>query len=65
MDLIVARSHDLLESMGPLAFGFYTSGELCLEDLGVNEPAPAGDHHSGRGERRRRRGTCTSRSVRI
>src|SRR4051812_41346554 len=28
MELIVAHSRELLESMGPLALGFYTSGQL-------------------------------------
>jgi len=32
MELIVARSRDLLETMGPLAFGFYTSGQLFAEE---------------------------------
>jgi hypothetical protein len=32
MDLIVTRSRDLLETMGPLAFGFYTSGQLFSEE---------------------------------
>jgi ferredoxin-nitrate reductase len=32
MELIVARSRELLESMGPLSFGFYTSGQLFLEE---------------------------------
>src|SRR5947207_2823542 len=32
MELIVARSRELLESMGPLSFGFYTSGQLFSEE---------------------------------
>jgi ferredoxin-nitrate reductase len=32
MDLIVARSRELLESMGPLSLGFYTSGQLFSEE---------------------------------
>jgi anaerobic selenocysteine-containing dehydrogenase len=32
MDLVVARSRELLESMGPLALGFYTSGQLFAEE---------------------------------
>jgi ferredoxin-nitrate reductase len=32
MELIVARSRDLLEAMGPLSLGFYTSGQLFLEE---------------------------------
>jgi ferredoxin-nitrate reductase len=32
MDRIVERSKRLLEEKGPLAFGFYTSGQLFLED---------------------------------
>src|SRR5207248_7235007 len=32
MELIVARSRDLLESMGSLSMGFYTSGQLFLEE---------------------------------
>jgi len=32
MALLVTRSQDLLESMGPLAFAFYTSGQLFLEE---------------------------------
>ncbi len=38
MGRIVERSMQLLEEKGPLAFGFYTSGQLFLEDyytLGV------------------------------
>src|SRR5439155_3587973 len=32
MELIVARSRELLETIGPLAFGFYTSGQLFAEE---------------------------------
>jgi ferredoxin-nitrate reductase len=32
IELIVARSRELLESMGPLSFGFYTSGQLFSEE---------------------------------
>jgi ferredoxin-nitrate reductase len=32
MGLIVARSRELLESMGPLSLGFYTSGQLFSEE---------------------------------
>ena len=32
MGRIVERSRELLEEKGPLAFGFYTSGQLFLED---------------------------------
>jgi anaerobic selenocysteine-containing dehydrogenase len=32
MDRIVARSKELLSESGPGAFGFYTSGQLFLED---------------------------------
>jgi ferredoxin-nitrate reductase len=32
MELMVARSRDVLETMGPLAFGFYTSGQLFSEE---------------------------------
>lgn len=32
MDLVVRRSRDLLETKGPLSHGFYTSGQLMLED---------------------------------
>ena len=31
-DLVVARSHHLLEESGPLALAFYTTGQLFLED---------------------------------
>ena len=32
MDLVVARSRDLLDSKGPLSHAFYTSGQLFLEE---------------------------------
>jgi ferredoxin-nitrate reductase len=32
MELIVSRSRELLETMGPLALGFYTSGQLFSEE---------------------------------
>jgi ferredoxin-nitrate reductase len=32
MDVIVSRASDVLEEHGPLAMGFYTSGQLFLED---------------------------------
>jgi ferredoxin-nitrate reductase len=32
MELIVSRSHELLDSMGPLSMGFYTSGQLFSEE---------------------------------
>src|SRR4051794_12626479 len=32
MDLVVERSRTVLNSQGPLAMGFYTSGQLFLED---------------------------------
>jgi anaerobic selenocysteine-containing dehydrogenase len=35
MGQIVARSRELLESMGPLALGFYTSGQLFSEEYYV------------------------------
>jgi ferredoxin-nitrate reductase len=35
MDLIVARSRQVLEEMGPLAMGFYTSGQLFSEEYYV------------------------------
>lgn len=38
MDLVVERSRDVLNRLGPLGMGFYTSGQLFLEDyytLGV------------------------------
>jgi anaerobic selenocysteine-containing dehydrogenase len=48
MGRIVGRSKDLLEEKGPLAFGFYTSGQLFLEDyytLGVIGKAGIGTPH--------------------
>jgi anaerobic selenocysteine-containing dehydrogenase len=35
MKLIVSRSRELLETMGPLALGFYTSGQLFSEEYYV------------------------------
>lgn len=32
MELVVARSRELIESMGPLSLGFYTSGQLFSEE---------------------------------
>lgn len=32
MELVVTRSQDLLKTIGPSAFGFYTSGQLFLEE---------------------------------
>ena len=48
MGLLVERSEQLLEEKGPLAFGFYTSGQLFLEDyytLGVIGKAGLGTPH--------------------
>ena len=48
MGRIVERSKELLEEKGPLAFGFYTSGQLFLEDyytLGVIGKAGLGTPH--------------------
>jgi ferredoxin-nitrate reductase len=48
MGRIVERSKELLEEKGPLAFGFYTSGQLFLEDyytLGVIGKAGIGTPH--------------------
>ena len=45
---IVARSKELLEEKGPLAFGFYTTGQLFLEEyytLGVIGKAGLGTPH--------------------
>jgi ferredoxin-nitrate reductase len=45
---IVGRSRELLEEKGPLAFGFYTSGQLFLEEyytLGVIGKAGLGTPH--------------------
>jgi ferredoxin-nitrate reductase len=47
-DRIVGRSKTLLEEKGPLAFGFYTTGQLFLEDyytLGVIGMAGLGTPH--------------------
>ena len=48
MDLVVRRSRELLEEKGPLAFGFYTTGQLFLEEyytLGVIGKAGLGTPH--------------------
>lgn len=48
MDLIVRRSQDLLAEAGPLSHGFYTSGQLFLEEyytLGVIGKAGLGTPH--------------------
>jgi ferredoxin-nitrate reductase len=48
MDRIVERSKELLEEKGPLAFGFYTTGQLFLEEyytLGVIGKAGLGTPH--------------------
>jgi ferredoxin-nitrate reductase len=48
MDRIVERSKVLLEEKGPLAFGFYTTGQLFLEEyytLGVIGKAGLGTPH--------------------
>src|ERR671927_1551617 len=48
MDGIVERSKQLLEEKGPLAFGFYTTGQLFLEEyytLGVIGRAGLGTPH--------------------
>ena len=48
MDTIVERSRQLLEEKGPLAFGFYTTGQLFLEEyytLGVIGKAGLGTPH--------------------
>ena len=48
MDRIVERSKQLLEEKGPLAFGFYTTGQLFLEEyytLGVIGKAGLGTPH--------------------
>src|SRR5215210_2831646 len=48
MGLIVERSKELLEEKGPLAFGFYTTGQLFLEEyytLGVIGKAGLGTPH--------------------
>jgi ferredoxin-nitrate reductase len=49
MDAIVQRSKELLEEKGPLAFGFYTTGQLFLEEyytLGVIGKAGLGTPHT-------------------
>jgi len=48
MDRIVARSKDLLQTQGPGAFGFYTSGQLFAEEyytLGILAHAGIGTKH--------------------
>ncbi|MFI9455630.1 molybdopterin oxidoreductase family protein [Amycolatopsis sp. NPDC052450] len=48
MDLIVRRSRELLDETGPLSHGFYTSGQLFLEEyytLGVIGKAGLGTPH--------------------
>ncbi|MDQ4003343.1 MAG: nitrate reductase [Actinomycetota bacterium] len=48
MDRVVERSKQLLEQKGPLAFGFYTTGQLFLEEyytLGVIGRAGLGTPH--------------------
>src|ERR671913_375404 len=48
MDRIIERSMELLEEKGPLAFGFYTTGQLFLEEyytLGVIGRAGLGTPH--------------------
>ncbi len=48
MGAIVSRSRELLEEQGPSAFGFYTSGQLFLEDyytLSVVARAGIGTNH--------------------
>jgi ferredoxin-nitrate reductase len=48
MSRIVERSKELLEEKGPLAFGFYTTGQLFLEEyytLGVMGKAGLGTPH--------------------
>ena len=48
MGRVVGRSKELLEEKGPLAFGFYTSGQLFLEEyytLGVIGKAGLGTPH--------------------
>ena len=47
-DLIVGKSQELLREKGPLAFGFYSTGQLFLEDyytLGVIGKAGLGTPH--------------------
>src|ERR687884_1574951 len=58
MDRIVERSKQLLEEKGPLAFGFYTTGQLFLEEyytLGVIGRAGLGTPHMDGNTR-----TCTA-----
>jgi anaerobic selenocysteine-containing dehydrogenase len=48
MDAVAARSHRLLREQGPSAFGFYTTGQLFLEEyytLGVIGKAGIGTNH--------------------
>jgi anaerobic selenocysteine-containing dehydrogenase len=48
MDLVVARSRELLDTIGPLSHGFYTSGQLMLEEyytLAVVGKAAIGTPH--------------------
>ncbi|MDU0293941.1 nitrate reductase, partial [Saccharothrix longispora] len=48
MDLVVRRSRELLDEVGPLSHGFYTSGQLFLEEyytLGVIGKAGLGTPH--------------------
>jgi ferredoxin-nitrate reductase len=48
MDLVVQRSREVLNRLGPLGLGFYTSGQLFLEDyytLGVLARAGIGTPH--------------------
>ncbi|MFF4494931.1 molybdopterin oxidoreductase family protein [Streptomyces sp. NPDC001546] len=48
MDLVVSRSQDLLAGPGPGSIGFYTSGQLYLEEyytLAVLARAGIGTHH--------------------
>lgn len=48
MERIAARSHELLEQQGPGAFGFYSSGQLFLEDyytLAIMARAGVGTNH--------------------
>jgi ferredoxin-nitrate reductase len=58
MGLIVERSKELLEEKGPLAFGFYTTGQLFLEEyytLAVGGRAGLGTPHMDGNTR-----TCTA-----
>src|SRR5947199_1006004 len=48
MDLVVRRSQDLLDEQGPSALGFYTTGQLFLEEyytLGVIAHGAIGTNH--------------------